>query len=330
MTAIHPAKKHLRRATLAKTPRGLMSALWELREYYPERPFAELPVSLQVIQLVTQLEMANQYDSGIASILEDDDEPELGAFVPTASAWLADVGATQASSYLARAVALFPKGRIAKSPIKRAWQIEAIRRRSETVFEDVDREFGGWAAQLRPGFQRYLKTDERLILAALRTDEPEEPSAPSAQELLAVRDASDCLDGLADAIHRSGARARPRSETAEMIMLFWEIDLYAGHGDGLWKFLDRGHIRDELDRAERWCERIGASEAVRYFREYRSAFPNGSIPKTFTKRSAILEREDSRLGRIDAKHADAIPKLTRRFVAFLRSHPELVDEAIGA
>lgn len=306
-----------------------MSALWKVREYYPECPFAKLPTVLRIIQLLTELEMANQYDFGIASILEDNDEPELGAFVPAASAWFAGIGAARASAYLARAVALFPRGRIATSAIDRAGQIEAILNRSESAFEELDREFREWAAEVRPGLQRLLEAEEEKILAALNAVEPEAPSAPTAQELLAVKDPSDCLAELAAAIERWAPRERPKSEAAQMIMLFWEIDLYAGHGDGLWKFLDRDHIRDELDRAERWSEQIGAIDAVKYFREYRRVFPNAKIPRSFPKRSAVLEREESRLSQIDTKHARAIPKMTRRFLALLRSHPALVNEALG-
>jgi hypothetical protein len=258
MTRVHPASKDLRSAITAKTPRGLMSALWRLREYYPQRPFARLPIALRVIQLPTELETVFRYDYGIASILEKDDEPELGAFVPAAGRWFGDIGATQLSAYLARAAALFPRGRIAKAPIDRMSQLEAIRHRSESALEQLDREFRGWATELRPSFQRYLKAEASNILAALSSEEPEAPSAPTADELLAVKDPSDCLDGLAAAIGRWASRERPRSETVDMINLFWELDLYAGHGDGLWKFLDRCHVRDELDRAEGWCEQIGA------------------------------------------------------------------------
>jgi hypothetical protein len=311
-----------------------MAALRRTREHYPERPFSQLPVVLRIIRLVTDLHLNNEFGSGIASILDDNDEHDLGAFVPTARTWLESIGAEVLSQYLARAVALFPKGQVAPIPVERMWQMEAIIERSPEAFEKLDHEYRGWASDLRPAFQRYLEAEQHAITRMLRKGVPEEPARLTVQEILEIADPADCLAELAIAIFISRGE-KPKSgvepEAARMIRVLQEIDLYAGYGDGLWRYLDLGHARGgDLRHAEHWCEQIDASEAAMYLREYRRAFPAARVPENPGKRSAIIQRAHKRFARIDAAHARALPKMRRRLVSYLRSHPEVVESAVGS
>lgn len=330
-----PATHALRRAITAKTPATFVAALREVREHFPDKPFSQRPVILRVVWLVTDLALHNEYEHGIETVLDDNDEHELGAFVPEASEWLARIGADLAAAYLAAAIALFPRGVVAKAPVDRMWQVQAITKKSSKAFDRIDHKFRGWTTPLRLPLQRYLKANEKQIQRMLVhvVAPPKRATLSDVRAILAIGDPWAAIDELLatiDATRRSRAGARAPDEFEHMLRVLHEIGIYLGAGDGLWKYLEGDPHVAEMRRAEgEWFGVIGASKATAYFREYRSAFPGATIPEDRNKRYKHLEKEEMRLQRIDEAHKAAVRDMLKRTQAYIRAHPELVKAALG-
>jgi hypothetical protein len=330
-----PATKALRSAIAAKTPAAFLAALWQMREHFPETPFSQRAVILRVVWLITDLALHNEYKYGIQTVLDDNAEHELGAFVPEASDWLSRVGADVAAAYLAEAVALFPKGVVAESPVERMWQIEKITKRSPKAFDRLDRKFQGWTTNLRIPLQNYLKAHEKQIHRMLvhKVRKPKRATLTDVRAILAIGDPWEAIDEFLATIDVT-RHARTTSATPDafeqMMRGFYNIGLYLGSGDGLWKYLEGDPHVSEMRKAEdEWFGVIGASKAAAYFREYRAVFPDGVIPEDRDKRYEILDRADDQLRRIDAAHKTAVRDMMRRAHAYLSANPKLVRAALG-
>lgn len=335
LTTSSPASAALRSAIGARTPTAFMAELRNVREHFPERPFTQRPVVLRVLWLVTDLALHNEYDGGIYEVLDDNDEHELGAFVPAASEWLKHIGADVASAYLAAAVKRFPKGVVAKVPMDRMWQMEAITDKSPQAFERIDRKFRGWTADLRLPLQRYLKANEkqiqRMLVRVVRP--PKRARLSDVSAIMAIDNPWEALDELLatiDVTRHARTDAAPPTEFEQMLRDVHDIGVYLGAGDGLWKYLEGDPHVAGMQRAEdEWFNVIGASKASAYFCAYRSAFPGATIPEDRNKRYKFLEKQEVLLQRIDEAHKTAVGHMLKRTQAYIRAHPELVKAALG-